>query len=299
MKSFLSFVNSKLPYESVAIGKFDGMHKAHQHIFGLLGDNGCALSIATTKPPFITPPQEREHYASVPFFRLRFERIKVWDSEQFLELLCLVLPNLKRIIVGYDFCFGRGRMHTASDLQLLLNRIGKSHVHIDIVMPQKYNTMPIHTSIIKELLLYGDIGNANAMLGRFYQIKGRVVRGQGIGTTLLYPTINIQTRLYFIPKYGVYASFVLHGDTCYESVSFIGNRLSTDKQFCIETHILNTSLHVNHGESIRIFFVQYLRDNRRFPSLDMLKTQIQSDIASAQEILQGHTKPANAFATFL
>ncbi len=288
MKSFLSFANSKLPYESVAIGKFDGMHKAHKYLLGLVGTNGCALSIAAVKPPFITPPKEREQYTNIPFFRLRFENIKAWDSLHFLQLLFKVMPHLKRIIIGYDFCFGRDRMHSASDLQSLLQSIGKGYVKIEIVTPQKYNGMPIHTSIIKELLQYGDIYNANAMLGRFYHIKGHIIRGQGIGSKMLYPTINMRNILYFLPKHGVYATFACYKNRFYKAVSFIGNRFSTDKRFCIETHILDTTLLTQHNDIIHLFFVAYLRDNRQFHELSALKTQIESDIIHAQHILAQH-----------
>ena len=285
MKSFLSFASSKLPYDSVAIGKFDGMHKAHKYLLKLVGKNGCALSIASVKAPFITPPQRREKYSCVPFFRLRFEYIKTWDSLRFLKLLFMVMPNLQRIIIGYDFCFGKDRMHTASDLKLLLQDMGKDSVKIEIIEPQKYHDMPIHTSIIKELLQYGDIQNANSMLDRFYHIKGRIIKGQGIGTTMLYPTINMQNTLYFSPEYGVYATFAYYGNTLHKAVSFIGNRLSTDKRFCIETHIIDANIYVERNEFLQIFFVEYLRDNRHFKELSELKEQIKFDINKAKELL--------------
>lgn len=285
MKSFLSFANSKLTYDSVAIGKFDGMHKAHKYLLQLVEKNGCALSIASIKAPFITPPKDREKYSCVPFFRLRFEYIKTWDSMQFLKLLFMVMPNLKNIIIGYDFCFGKDRMHTASDLKLLLQDMGKDCIKIDIIEPQKYHDMPIHTSIIKELLQYGDIQNANAMLGRFYHIEGRIIKGQGIGATMLYPTINMQNTLYFSPKYGVYATFAYYNNTLYKAVSFIGKRLSTDRKFCIETHIIDTDINVRHNEFLQIFFVEYLRDNLHFKELCNLKKQIESDINNAKKLL--------------
>lgn len=285
MKSFLSFANSKLPYDSVAIGKFDGMHKAHKYLLKLVGVNGCALSIASVKPPFITPPQRRESYSCVPFFRLKFEYIKTWDSLRFLKLLFMVMPNLQHIIIGYDFCFGRDRMHTASDLKLLLQEMGKDSVKIDIIDPQKYHDMPIHTSIIKELLQYGDTQNANAMLDRFYHIRGRIIKGQGIGSTMLYPTINMRNTLYFQPKFGVYATFAYYNNTLYKAVSFIGNRLSTDKRFCIETHIIDSNMKVECNEFFQIFFVAYLRDNRHFKEFAALKEQIESDINNAKSLL--------------
>lgn len=290
MKSFLSFVNSKLPYERVAIGKFDGMHKAHKYLLGLVGTNGCALSIASVKPPFITPPKERTKYTHIPFFRLRFESIKSWDSMQFLQLLFMVMPHLKCIVIGYDFHFGKDRMSHASDLYGLLKRMGKAEVQIKIVAPQTYLNIPLHTSIIKDLLKQGEIQNANAMLERFYHIKGRIIKGQGIGSKELYPTINMKNTLYFVPKHGVYATFAYYNGMLYNAVSFVGNRFSTDERFCIETHIINETINTKHNEVITIFFVAYLRDNKKFLNLNDLKIQIESDITDAKEKLSTHDR---------
>lgn len=287
MKSFLYFVNSKLPYDSIAIGKFDAMHDAHIKLLELIGDNGLALSIAQVKPPFITPPQEREKYTNIPCYRLRFDVIKSYSPLEFLKLLLFVLPNLKRIVVGYDFCFGKNRASSASDIKPLLVNMGKSQIEVIILESQKCNNMPIHTSIIKELIKYGDIASANSMLCRFYSIKGLVVTGQGIGAKQLYPTINIATTLYLLPKYGVYAGLChIHGKT-YKSAIFIGNRLSTDKKFCIECHIIeDISIKALKGGQISISLIDRIRNNQKFEKLEDLKVQISKDIAQIQVLLE-------------
>ncbi|RDU60581.1 bifunctional riboflavin kinase/FAD synthetase [Helicobacter sp. MIT 14-3879] len=286
MKSFLSFANSKLPYDSIAIGKFDAMHKAHLKLLDLVGDNGLALSITQVYPPFITPPKERETYSRVPFYGLRFDVIKSYSSLEFLTLLFTILPHLQKIVVGYDFCFGANRISSTSDIKPLLNVMGKTQVEVVILESQKFNGMPIHTSIIKELIKYGDIVNANIMLHRFYTIKGLVIAGQGIGKKQLYPTINIATTLYLLPQYGVYAGFCYLRTSIYKSVIFVGNRLSTDKQFCIECHIIEESaIEVSRRESIKIGFVERIRNNQKFEKLEDLKAQIAQDIHKAKQLL--------------
>ena len=287
MKSFLFFANIKLPYQSLAIGKFDGMHKAHIKLLDLVGKDGIALSIAQVSASFITPPQERQRYTQVPFYRLRFDSIKTYSPMQFLELLFFIMPNLKRMIVGYDFCFGKDRIGSVSDIKSLLVDMGKSQVEVVILQSQKYNDMPIHTSIIKELMRYGDIKNANAMLGRFYAIRGHIISGQGIGSKQLYPTINIKTSLYTLPKYGVYAGFCSLNNRKYKAVIFIGNRLSTDRHFCIESHILEEcEIIAAQGQKAEVYFVERIRDNKKFNNLQDLKAQITQDIYIAKEILQ-------------
>ncbi len=268
------------------------MHKAHIKLLSLVGDNGLALSIAQVKPPFITPPQEREKYTQVPCYRLRFDVIKSYSPLQFLELLFHVLPNLQRIIVGYDFCFGENRISSTSDIKPLLTSMGKSQVEVIILESQKCNDMPIHTSIIKELIKYGDITNANTLLCRFYTIKGLVITGQGIGREKLYPTINVATTLYLLPKYGVYAGLCFFNKKTYKTVIFVGNRLSTDKQFCIECHVIeNATIQIAKREIIEISFVERIRNNQKFEKLEDLKAQITQDINKAKLLLQ-HIKDA-------
>ncbi len=289
MKSFLSY--DKLPYHAIALGKFDGMHKAHLRLLELLGECGAAISIASVNPPFVVPPNLREHYSHrdkygrVPFYRIRFDCIKDFSAKEFLELLFSILPNLRRIVVGYDFCFGKNRSSSVADIRGLLDDMGKGEVDIVILQSQKHNDMPIHTSIIKELIKYGDMESVSGMLGRFYEIRGIVIKGQGIGSTKLYPTINIRNSLYVIPKFGVYATFSIVKGVVYKSVSFVGVRVSTDSKFCIETHIIDDEVNVESKESICIRFVEMIRNNQKFDSLEKLKSQIQNDIQRARDIL--------------
>lgn len=302
MKSFLYYADSKLPYECVAIGKFDGMHIAHLRLLAALGSNACALSIASVKPPFITPPQERQKYSSVPFFRIKFELIKSWDGVKFLELLFEIMPNLREIVVGYDFCFGKNRASNVLELRDLLDSINRNYVKVKVIERVTYNGTPIHTSIIKELLKYGDMASANAMLGRLYSIKGRIIKGQGLGSAKLYATINMKNVLNVLPKFGVYASFIMLENensavsAAFKAVSFIGNRVSTDNKFCIETHIIDENfaeflqtspykLDSKTYSHVRVFFVEMLRNNKKFSDLAKLKAQIQNDIESSEKIL--------------
>lgn len=286
MKSFLFFAASKLPYDALALGKFDGMHIAHLRLLDLVGDNGLALSIAQVRPPFITPPLDRQIYTGVPMYRLRFDSIRSLSAIDFLRLLFHVLPHLRRIVVGYDFCFGRNRASSATDLESLLKKLGRPSVEACILESQKHNSLPIHTSIIKELIKYGDLAQAGEMLGRFYALRGRVIAGQGLGRRALYPTINLKTSLYLIPKYGVYASFCQLDSRIYPAVVFIGNRLSTDKLFCIECHLLDwLETPLRPSQKVAIHLVDRLRNNKTFDSLSELKAQIGNDIDQAKAIL--------------
>ena len=286
MKSFLSFANSKLPHRAAALGKFDGMHMAHLRLLELLGDDGAAISVASVKPPFIMPPQIRQRYSAIEFYRIRLDLVRDLSAKSFLELLFFIMPRLEKIAVGYDFCFGKNRSSSVLDIRGILDSMGRKDTRILILEPQKYNDTPIHTSIIKELIKYGDMAAARGMLGRLYSIRGIVIKGQGIGSKELYPTINVRNSLYVLPKFGVYATFSILRGVMYKSVSFIGHRVSLDSKFAIETHIIDRSdICASPGESIELRFAEMIRNNMKFDSLHDLKDQIQRDIASAKRVL--------------
>ncbi|PAF49930.1 riboflavin biosynthesis protein RibF [Helicobacter sp. 12S02232-10] len=278
MKSFFS-ISENLKITSVAIGKFDGVHLAHRKLFDLLDTNGCTLVIDKAGSECITPLEIRQKLIPCPAYLLPFKEIHSWDGKEFIHFLCQKLPHLKRIVVGYDFRFGKNKNYGADDLKSLF----KGEV---VIVPEiKIEGIPLHSSIIRELIGFGDIFLANKLLGRNYELFGKVVSGQNLGSKELYPTINIKTRLFVLPGNGVYASLTRIQSKVFPSVSFVGNRLSTDRNFSIESHLLDKEI-VLDQKSIRIEFVQKIRDNKHFQSLPELKTQIGADIQNAKQILR-------------
>lgn len=277
MKNFLS-ISKNLDFSSVAIGKFDGVHIAHKTLFDSLDENGCVLVIHKSDLNSLTPLKIREKLISKPSYKLPFKDIRSWDGRKFADFLKEKLPNLKKIIVGYDFRFGKNKSYGADDLKNLFD------IEVVIVPEVKIENIPLHSSIIRELISFGDINLANKLLGRHYHLDGVVVSGQNIGSSELYPTINIKTRFFVLPGNGVYASFTHIGAKIFPSVSFVGNRLSTDRNFSIETHILDKNIQMNE-KNIQIDFVQKIRDNKHFEHLTELKKQISMDIQNARDIL--------------
>lgn len=182
-------------------------------------------------------------------------------------------------MVGYDFRFGHGRQN---DALFLKERFEKT-----IIVPEvKVQNISVHSKMIKLALSHGDLLLANKLLGRPYEVCGKVISDQGLGHKELAPTLNIKTKDFILPGFGVYASLVKIKDQIYQkSVSFIGNRLSTDHNFAIECHAIDTIIE-NPPKEIALRWVQKIRDNMRFNSLKELKNQIQQDILMAKEILR-------------
>ncbi|NLM98847.1 MAG: bifunctional riboflavin kinase/FAD synthetase [Campylobacteraceae bacterium] len=263
---------------SLAIGCFDGIHRGHQQLLSRLGKDG-AIFVVDKDGANLTPGTKRSEYSKYPCMFYHFLKLKDLTGEEFVELLQKLFPNLKKIVVGYDFKFGANRSCEAKDLHHLFNG------EVDIIKEFCFDGISVHSSIIRELLKDGNILQANRLLGREYAIIGDVVTGQGLGKSELYPTINLNVKKYLLPKEGTYATRSKIGDKIYESVSFLGVRKSTDGEFSVETHILNEELN-EIPPYIELFFVDFIRENRKFEDLAKLKEAITSDILSAKEALK-------------
>ncbi len=264
--------------DTVAIGAFDGLHRGHQELIKKLGENG-ALVIINRYDANLTPKSKRCKYSKYPCFFYKFEDIKNLSGKDFLTLLQKDFKNLKKIVVGYDFTFGKGKSHGANDLKIMFN--GK----VDVIKEFFYNGISVHSTIIRQKLKDGNIKEANNLLGREYTITGKVLKGQGLGKKKVYATLNLDVENFTIPKNGVYVTRTFIKNKCYDSISFVGIRHSTDGKFAIETHILDTDK-VEDIDQAELSFVAHLRENKQFDSLDKLKNQIAKDITKAKDLLQ-------------
>ncbi|BCD60146.1 MULTISPECIES: bifunctional riboflavin kinase/FAD synthetase [unclassified Nitratiruptor] len=265
--------------DSVAIGAFDGMHRGHQALFRKLTSNG-AVVVIDKGYALLTPGYERCIHTLYPCSFFPLQEIKDLDAKGFLDLLQKRFPALQRVVVGYDFAFGKDRKYGIGDLQELFKG------EVVVVDEVQIDGISVHSRTIKKLLTQGDIYLANKMLGRSYSIAGKVQKGLGLGKRELVPTINLTVENFLLPKEGVYATWSEVGGEIFPSVTFIGKRESVDGSFSIETHIIDKKIEYSI-EAVRIYFVQFLRDNKKFNSLLQLKEQIQKDIQMAKEVICG------------
>ena len=272
LKSFITLEKSKI--DSIAIGGFDGVHLAHQQLISKLSKNG-ALLIVNRGGIGLTPGAERCLYHDKQCMILEFAKIKDIEAEEFVAFLQNEFINLQKIVIGYDFLFGKNRK---GDLKLLKTLFSGE---IEVVNEFFYEGISVHSGKIKEFLSLGDVKQANALLGRAYAVKGNVISGQGLGKKALYPTLNLSCGSFFLPKEGVYATKVKANGRTYPSVTFIGKRLSTDAAFSIETHILDVDFE-EEVTRVELFFSGYLRENKKFDDLRDLKAQITRDIEAAK-----------------
>lgn len=265
--------------KALAIGCFDGIHLGHLKLIKNLGDFGALLIIDKFKGKKLCTNEEKALLTKKEIIELDFENIKALDGKEFLQLLKKEFKNLEHFIVGYDFSFGRNRAYKAKDIESI------SGIKTTIIDEFSIDGIAVHTGLIKEFLALGQIEKANRFLGRTYSIKGKIIKGQGLGSKELFATLNLKCEEYFLPKNGVYTTFCEIKGKIFKSVSFIGVRFS-DENFAIESHIIEDfNENLNENEPLKLEFVEFIRENQKFGNLIKLKKQIAKDIQKAKECL--------------
>ncbi|GAA3863985.1 bifunctional riboflavin kinase/FAD synthetase [Celeribacter arenosi] len=287
---------------SAAIGNFDGVHRGHQHVLDIARQNG-PLGIVTFEP------HPREFFApGAPPFRLmnaeakahRLEKLGVrhlfqlpfdadmaaMDPEAFAREVIVAGLGLSHVTVGADFCFGKGRVGTAKDLQRFGEQMGFG---VTIAPLLETETGVSSSSAIRAALAEGRPGDAADMLGHWHRIEGAVRDGDKRGRDLGFPTANLSIEGLHAPKFGVYAVLVdvLTGPHTglYQGAASLGVKPTFGaNQPCLETFIFDFGGNL-YGETLSIGFVEFLRPEEKFGNLDALITQMNADCDAARQIL--------------
>lgn len=251
------------------------MHLGHQQLFEALGKNGAILVIETGYAN-LTPARAREHYSDLPIFYYELDDIRHLDASGFIARLKTEFPDLQKIVVGYDFHFGKNRCYDVNDLRALFD--GK----VEVIDEVQIDGDSVHSHKIRAKLQIGDIKGANRFLGHNYTVAGEKVTGQGLGKKELYATINIDVKGFLLPREGVYVTLArLNNEEHYHpAVSFVGHRVTTDGSYAVETHILDGE--VENVDKLQLSFVDFIRPNKKFDTLEMLKEAIAEDVATAK-----------------
>ena len=261
-------MNFKYEIESLAIGSFDSVHIAHRE---LIDEVDAVIMITDFNKKYIVPNFQRAIYIDKPSYFYSLSLIKNLNANLFIKKLNIDFPNLKKIVVGYDFFCGHNKECRADQLKLYFEH------QIVIIDEVKYKNISVHSKIVKKLITDGNIDLVNNLLNREYSISGINIKGQSIGKKNIFPTINLKTN-YLLPKNGVYKTLTKIDSIWHKSITFIGNRISTDNNFFIETHIIEKDIEVNLCKLVDLKFISFLRDNIKFTSLEKLKQQIKNDI---------------------
>jgi riboflavin kinase/FMN adenylyltransferase len=286
---------------AATIGNFDGVHLGHQAVLGQLSERAVAMHLPVTVITF--EPQPREFFTpeQVParLTRLR-EKVEVLrrfgvdrvlclrfgdylsglPPEEFIRIILLEGLEVKYLVVGDDFRFGRDRAGNFA----LLQHAGAAH-GFPVVNMHTFSVdgARVSSTRVREALEAGDLAGAELLLGRPYRMSGRVAHGDKRGRTIGFPTANIFLHRPATPVQGVFAVelFGIEGEPV-QGVANVGNRPTVDgTRSLLEVHLFDFHREI-YGRHVQVEFLHKIRSERRFESFDALKRQIEQDVASAR-----------------
>ena len=292
----------------VTIGNFDGVHQGHQALLRLLaakaGENNtptCLLSFdplpheyfSASKPaPRLTSARERyttiveldESLRPDMLLILRFdESLAQLTAEEFVSQVLVDALAVKAVVIGDDFRFARRREGTLAELERAGRALDYTTEQVPSVM---VGGIRVSSTAIREALAAGDVARANTLLGRPYRMSGRIVRGRRVGRSLGYATANVDLRRRQSAVLGIYAVRV-HGlpEGPVDGVASIGTRPTFD--LCrplLEVHLFDFARDI-YGEYIHVDFIEHLRDEVKFASVEELVAQMRVDEENARSAL--------------
>ena len=281
----------------VTLGKFDGLHRGHelliQEILRLSKEEGHVSVVFTFDIPpkvkvsdisykVLTTNEEKQHifeYTGVdcliecPFTK----EVMCMEPKEFIAWISTRL-NMKYVVVGDDFRFGHNRQ---GDYETLIAHEEEFGYKTIVVPKMQDDGRDISSTYIREEIAKGNIAKANQLLGYEYLIKSSVIHGNRIGRTIGIPTINMQfPKEKLLPPNGVYVSRVTIADKEYKGVTNIGSKptVSQNGRIGVETHILDFHEDV-YDMLIAVSFLEYIRPEKKFDSIEELQKQMQEDIA--------------------
>jgi len=289
----------KLHRPIVALGTFDGVHRGHQKVIlaavkyaKKIGAHSAAITFDPHPQEVIAPERglrlltllkEREELISsldvdsvvVSVFTRDLRKL---TAEQFIQRYLVDRLGVRSVFVGYDYAFGQARTGGIGELKLLGKKYGFT---VTVIPPVKIKGEAVKSARIRELISRGDFNRAISLLGHPYRITGRVVRGEGRGTRLGFPTANLQVdKRKLLPLEGVYVGYV-GKQKC---VVNIGSRPTFSAgPLLVEVHLLG--FHGNlRGRELAVDLFRRLRDEKQFSDVLSLQAQIKKDIARARQL---------------
>ncbi len=256
-----------------SVGNFDGVHRAHCFVLSEIVKRAKAVKAKSMAVTFEPHPTRILRPDST--FKL------LTPTPEKLRLLAARLRACE-VHEGYNFHFGHkasGNIHTLREL----GREMGFEVHDYPEM--RLRGEPVSSSHIRQLLREGRVSRARHLLARPFSILSTAGRGRGYGSKYTVPTINLARYEELVPKDGVYISRTRLGDQCFDSVTNIGNRPTFGADsFAVESHLLNFHpLEVTADTEVEIHFLDRLRDEIKFPSVEALREQIGRDVAKSQK----------------
>lgn len=303
----VSATNSSIPHTPsvVTIGTFDGVHIGHQKIIKKLTKKASEENLISVVLTFFPHPRmvlqqnpniqllntinERKEILSA--LGLDFIYVKEFTKEfselsarDFVKTVLVDTLHAKYVIIGYDHQFGKNRSANIEDLKIFGAEFG---FQVEEISAQDVEDVAVSSTKIRKALKTGDIKTANSFLGYDYYINGTVVRGKGFGKKMEFPTANISLAETYklIPKDGVYVvSSLYQGKLIYGMMNIGVNPTFGPGKKTLEVHFFDFNANL-YDQALKIVFLDRLRDEHKFESVDALIAQLRRDRSNAQQVI--------------
>ncbi|MFI3178248.1 MAG: bifunctional riboflavin kinase/FAD synthetase [Methylococcaceae bacterium] len=288
----------------LSIGNFDGLHLGHRAVIRKLVERGKVLGLPVVIMFF--EPQPLEYFlgdnAPSRLMRLREKVIEMAklpvdnllivrfnqnfanrDAEQFIEHILINTLNVKHLVIGDDFHFGKARR---GNFAMLKEKGRLNGFTVEDTGSFQLGGLRISSTLIRDALVAGDLKGAEKLLGHCYSVCGRIAHGDKLGRTIGYPTANIRMHRKNTPVNGVFAVTMTGIDGLeFEGVANVGTRPTLDggSKVILETYLFDFNKEI-YGRYVEVHFHQKIRDESRFHSLEELKAQIVKDVAETKKI---------------
>jgi riboflavin kinase / FMN adenylyltransferase len=282
----------------VTSGTFDGVHLGHQKIIHRIKEIAKTIQGETVlitfwpHPRLVLYPSEHhlrllstfeekaellrqfgiDHLVTIPFT----QEFSQMSSEEFIQKILVEKIHTKKLVIGYDHRFGKNREGSFDYLKAHSQTLG---FELEEISRQDVDEIGVSSTKIRAALEGGDIKTASNHLGRPYELNGLVVKGQQIGRSIGFPTANIHipNDYKLIPRDGVYAVEVKVDQVRYRAMLNIGNRPTVDgTRKTVEAHLFDFQGDL-YGRLVTVYFREFIREERKFESLDELKNQLNQD----------------------
>ncbi|KAB2914824.1 MAG: bifunctional riboflavin kinase/FAD synthetase [Hyphomicrobiaceae bacterium] len=287
----------------LAIGNFDGVHRGHRALLETAMDEarrlGCLAGVIVFEPhprEFFQP--DKPHFRLTPLPRklalleglgldlavvLRFDAVLAGlAAQEFIARVLVESLRVSHVVIGYDFHFGKGRSGNPETMRQAGHALGFG---VTVVPQVEEAGEAFSSSAIRAALAQGNVAGAAHMLGHWWRVAGLVVGGAGRGTGMGFPTANMKLPRGTMLGHGIYAVRVYVDGVSHAGAAYLGTRPTFDNgEAVLEVFLLDFEGDL-YGRDVEIEFIDFVRADAKFDSMDALATQMAKDVARVQEIL--------------
>jgi riboflavin kinase/FMN adenylyltransferase len=289
----------------LTIGNFDGVHVGHRQLLNKIKNECAEKGLSFVVVTFVPHPQkilqpEKERFLLNSYEKrrellselgvnylveMKFTRdFSTLPPEEFMKKYLFDYEGLRDFYLGYDFAFGANKQGGHDLAREFCRPLG---IHVEIQPKFEVNGEVVSSTLIRDLIQHGKVDEAEKFLSRAFHLEGVVIKGEGRGKKIGYPTANIQVSPdLIVPENGVYVTRTRYQNMTYKSVTNIGHNptFKEGRQLHIETNIFDFDSDI-YGEKLEIEFLKKIRDEKKFPTVNDLIVQIKADVETARKVL--------------